>query len=220
MSRHVRIRCPICGMLTWQSRLDKDWEFEVLIQHIKGAGRGKGFKHTYYEPETQEGVWMIKKALADKLEEVARRLRDEASSERGVSVGKAIREGQWDKAVGISKIARGTDFDTIRASISGLTGRAVEFLVISGAGRIAVVQDEVEGGQAAYGYEEATDYGQDPEDDYTEASDYLVETEDSEVEEAGRSGFRFLRLSGPVQGGSNTKWGDDDEEATSKSGVE
>lgn len=214
MSRHVRIRCPICGLLTWQSRLDKDWEFQVLIQHTKGAGRGHGWKNTYYEPETEEGVFLIKIALADKLEEVASKLRGEARSEQDEAFSEALRDHDLDRAFGVSKSAREAGFEVIRGEVSGLTARGVEFLVASGRGRIALVEDRAEPAGSAYEYEEEQDYDQEPEDDHSEASDYVVETEDSQVRQPGLSGFRFFNLGGRTKQGSGVKWKDDDDEET------
>lgn len=34
----VRVRCPVCGMLVWQSRMNKDYPFEFVIQEISGKG--------------------------------------------------------------------------------------------------------------------------------------------------------------------------------------
>jgi Predicted Zn-dependent peptidases, insulinase-like len=33
----VRCRCPLCGMLVWQSRLNRDYPFEFVIQEITGG---------------------------------------------------------------------------------------------------------------------------------------------------------------------------------------
>jgi len=38
MAHKVRVRCPLCGMLVWQSRMNKDYPFEFVIQEISGKG--------------------------------------------------------------------------------------------------------------------------------------------------------------------------------------
>lgn len=224
MSRIIRVRCPICGFLGCQSRLDKEWDFEVLVQQIESRGRGR-IRNTYYEPESQEGVFMIKIALADKLEEVAQRLRDEADSEKDEAMMEALRDGGLDRAVGVSNAAREAGFDTVRGKIS-LTGRAVEFVVVAGSGKVALVDERVEPARAAYQYEDEDEGYYEPEDsyedeEYSEASDYLVETEDSEVRQPGLSGLRFFNLGGAVQHGSGqTLEGEDEESISGSSGVE
>jgi hypothetical protein len=203
-------------MLSWQSRLDKDWEFEVLIQHVKGAGRGHGFKNTYYEPETEEGVFLIKIALADKLEEVAQRLRGEARSEKDEAFSEALRDHDWERALGFSKAVSEAGFDTVRGKISGL-GRAVEFLVVTGPSKIALAEDRAEPARAAYEYEadhQAEDRDEDQDEEYSEASDYMVETDDSQVRQPGLSRFRFFNLGGQIRRGSGVKWKDEDDEET------
>ena len=212
MSRHVRIRCPICGMLTWQSRLDKDWEFEVLIQHTRGAGKGHGWKHTYCEPETEEGVFLIKVALADKLEEVARKLRAEARSEGREALSEALQDGDWERALGLSKAEREAGFDTVRGKISRL-GRAVEFLVVTGSSKVALVEEVAEPARAVYQYEGLDEDKDDYEDhEYSEASDYVVQAEDSEARQPGLSGLRFFNLGGQIRRGSGARWKDEDDE--------
>ncbi len=46
MGNKIRIRCPICGMLVWQSRLSKDFNFEFVIQQSSGRGY-KQIEHKY-----------------------------------------------------------------------------------------------------------------------------------------------------------------------------
>ena len=41
MASKIRARCPICGMLVWQSRLNKNYVFEFVIQESRGKGYQK-----------------------------------------------------------------------------------------------------------------------------------------------------------------------------------
>jgi len=44
--KKIRVRCPVCGMLVWQSRLNKDFPFEFVIQESSGKGYKK-IEHKY-----------------------------------------------------------------------------------------------------------------------------------------------------------------------------
>ena len=123
MSRHVRIRCPICGMLSWQSRLDKEWEFEVIIQHTTSRGRGR-ITHTYYPPETEEGTWLFKLALIDKLKAVADQLSDEVGQDKELVRAELRAEGQWVEALTVAATTH-ADFADIGSAIEGLLGDLV-----------------------------------------------------------------------------------------------
>jgi len=46
VGKKIRIRCPVCGMLVWQSRLNKDYPFEFVIQESSGRGYQK-IEHKY-----------------------------------------------------------------------------------------------------------------------------------------------------------------------------
>jgi hypothetical protein len=46
MGNKIRVRCPLCGMLVWQSRLNKDHKFEFVIQQSTGKGYKK-IEHKY-----------------------------------------------------------------------------------------------------------------------------------------------------------------------------
>lgn len=118
MSDHVRIRCPICGMLGWQSRLAKDFKFEVMIQHITSRGRG-GIANTYSEPETEDGVFMLKIALAEKMEVVAAELRDEARADVRELWQAEIKGGDWERASAITRAGYGATFDSVESAVVG-----------------------------------------------------------------------------------------------------
>ncbi len=103
MKKKIRVRCPICGMLVWQDRLNASYEFEVLIQKSVGLGYGKGFHHEYVSPRDEDGVFLIKFALAEKLEAVARKLKGEAYSEQGKAFNKLSDKGKYQEAFDVYK---------------------------------------------------------------------------------------------------------------------
>lgn len=49
----IRIRCPICGMLVWQSRLSKDYNFEFVVDKIKSKGYKK-IEHNYQKHQVAD----------------------------------------------------------------------------------------------------------------------------------------------------------------------
>jgi hypothetical protein len=126
MKHHVRIRCPICGMLSWQSRLDKEFKFEVLVQEIGSRGRGR-ITNRYYPPEKEEGVWLLKLALIDKLESVLEELKDEIREEKSEAFRELLDEGQYSEAVSTLSIHH-ANFDEFATSVKGgiLSGPVVE----------------------------------------------------------------------------------------------
>lgn len=75
MARKVRVRCPICGMLVWQSRMNKDFPFEFVIQEITGSGYQKirNRYKTAYIADT-EASKMFQAVLAMKMVEKAEEL--------------------------------------------------------------------------------------------------------------------------------------------------
>lgn len=74
MGDHVRVRCPVCGMLVWQKRLDKDYPFEFVIQTIK-SGVG-GLRHSYRKSfaAATKSSYLFKLFFADKMVEKAKEL--------------------------------------------------------------------------------------------------------------------------------------------------
>ena len=158
MGRKIRIRCPICGMLTWQSRLDQEWEFEIVLQRTKGRGRGRGFSNEYSYPEKEQGTFLVKLAMADKLEAVARKLREEARSEKDDTFWETLREGRWRDATAVGRAAGEAAFDTIESRISGIAGMQLEFFTVSTPAAALYVDAEYEeAGAGAEGYEEYED---------------------------------------------------------------
>lgn len=83
MSKRIRCRCPLCGMLVTQKQLDGEYEFEFKIQEILSKGRGKIY-NVYREPNSVEGeaFLIFKLSLVQKLRDVAERLYDSLQSGR------------------------------------------------------------------------------------------------------------------------------------------
>jgi hypothetical protein len=115
MSKIVRVQCPICGFLGNQNRLNEEHEFKVVIQHITSRGRGR-ITHRYYQPEHEEGIFILKAGLAKKMEAVARQLRREVQSEKGDLFREKVRDGKsteyWDW-VDTSNVTRRAVVDTV-----------------------------------------------------------------------------------------------------------
>jgi len=75
MGNKIRVRCPLCGMLVWQSRLNKDFNFEFVIQQSAGKGYQK-IEHKYkpaYMADT-EVAKIFQTVLAMKMVEKAEEL--------------------------------------------------------------------------------------------------------------------------------------------------
>lgn len=83
MSKRIRCRCPLCGMLVTQKQLDGEYEFEFKIQEILSKGRGK-ICNVYRKPNLVEGeaFLIFKLALVQKIRDVADRLFDSLQSSR------------------------------------------------------------------------------------------------------------------------------------------
>ncbi len=75
MSRIIRCRCPLCGVLVNQERLNQDYEFEFVVQEITSKGRGR-ICNTYRKANVAEstGFQLFKFTLAEKLHAVADRM--------------------------------------------------------------------------------------------------------------------------------------------------
>lgn len=81
MGSKIRTRCPICGMLVWQSRLNKDFKFEFVIQESSGKGYQQ-IEHKYkpaYMADTDPAK-MFQVVLAFKMVEKAEELLKEIYS--------------------------------------------------------------------------------------------------------------------------------------------
>lgn len=82
MAKVIRCRCPVCGMLVRQNRLDEDHDFEFVVEEIGSKGRGRIY-HIYREPDKVEGNALVyfKVALAGKLHDIADRLLEAARAD-------------------------------------------------------------------------------------------------------------------------------------------
>jgi hypothetical protein len=69
----IRMRCPCCGMLVWQSRLNADHAFEIVIQ--RGGRDG-----ATYERAQGEGEIVYQALLAYKLARKAAQLAEEVDA--------------------------------------------------------------------------------------------------------------------------------------------
>lgn len=121
MSRIVRLRCPICGMLVNQNRLDEEWEFHLVIQHVTSRGRGR-ITNRYYEPETEEGTWLLKLALIDKLEAVAEELRGEVKQDKDAIWSQLLSDGEYSEAWQVSSKVH-AEFSEIGTAVKGFISR-------------------------------------------------------------------------------------------------
>ena len=75
MATKVRMRCPGCGMLVDQERLNGVHEFEIIIHEIGSRGRGKIY-NVYRKPDKIEGNAFLhfKMGIAAKFREIADRM--------------------------------------------------------------------------------------------------------------------------------------------------
>jgi len=90
----TRLRCPVCGMVSWQSSLNQEHPFEILVQQrIPGQG-GKGRCWQWQRNVDPEGIGTraMKLMLAKKLRSIASRLEREAKSLTSTSVEKSVSE--------------------------------------------------------------------------------------------------------------------------------
>ena len=75
------MRCPCCGMLVWQSRLNKKFPLEFVIQETTSAGRGK-IRTTYHRGAVanSHGARAFQAMLALKMVEQAQQLLDDVDA--------------------------------------------------------------------------------------------------------------------------------------------
>jgi hypothetical protein len=121
MSKIIRIRCPICGFLGNQNRLDEEHEFEVVIQHTTSRGRGR-ITNRYYHPEKEEGVWLLKLALIDKMRAVVKELEDEVRRDKDALWNELRSDGEYGEAWKVLTTYH-ADFEDIEASVRSVLSR-------------------------------------------------------------------------------------------------
>lgn len=87
MSKRVRIRCPACGMLVTQKRLNKDYNFEFVIQEITSEGQG-GIKNKYKKSRVadSDGAEVFQYMVAMKLMDKAQKLFDEIGEDIEIEI--------------------------------------------------------------------------------------------------------------------------------------
>jgi len=71
MKKLPKLRCPICGKLSFFPNFAKFHKLEAFILKIQGLGRGKGFKNVY-ERQIPEGLIQF---WINRLEEVLKYLK-------------------------------------------------------------------------------------------------------------------------------------------------
>lgn len=126
MSKHVRIRCPVCGFRGTQKRLDQNHQFELIIQNTTSGGRGK-IRHEYSYPDNEQGVWLLKLALIEKIEGVLEELKQELREEKGQAWKDSFYARQYAEARQVSSTYH-ADFSDMVASVDSLTGEEVHVL--------------------------------------------------------------------------------------------
>jgi len=79
--RKLRVRCPCCGMLVWQSRLSGNHELEFVIQESYSPGAGN-IRHKYHRGNVaeSEGAKVFQAFLALRMIETAERLLEEVGA--------------------------------------------------------------------------------------------------------------------------------------------
>jgi hypothetical protein len=94
MGKKVRVRCPTCGMLVWQSRLNKDFPLEFILQDSSGAGYQK-IRHSYKPlriPDS-EGGRLFCAMLALKMAEKAKRILKRVGADKIIEIDIKV----WDE---------------------------------------------------------------------------------------------------------------------------
>jgi hypothetical protein len=74
----LRIRCPVCGMVSWQNTLNRKHEFEFLTQQKVGGRTWRWLRNL--DPRGQ-ATKVFKLLLARRLRQIAERLELEATRE-------------------------------------------------------------------------------------------------------------------------------------------
>lgn len=120
MAKIIRCRCPVCGMLVRQNRLNEDHDFEFVVEEIGSKGRGRIY-HVYRKPDKVEGTALLhfKLALAGKLHDIADRLleavrADVAEKKKAKVVKKDIphyETDEYDEFVPSSQVSPLVDYD-------------------------------------------------------------------------------------------------------------
>jgi len=120
VAKIIRCRCPVCGLLVTQNRLNEEHHFEFIIQEIGSKGRG-GIYHIYRKADKVEGNALVyfKAILAGKLHDIADSLLEEARAE--VAKGKktkvveeeipAYETDEYDEFVPSSQLSSAIGYD-------------------------------------------------------------------------------------------------------------
>ena len=112
MAKRVRCRCPACGMLVTQNQLNKDYDFEFIIQETGSRGRGRIY-HVYRKPTKVEGGAFVyfKAGLAKKFYQIADRLMGEAKAEAAKGIQEHIPAEEYEELIPSTQISPATAYD-------------------------------------------------------------------------------------------------------------
>lgn len=88
MSKRVRITCPACGMMVDQNMLNKDHDFQFVIQEIYNEGGQGGIRNRYTKSQVanSDGARVFQYMIAMKLLDKAEKLFDEIGEDITIEV--------------------------------------------------------------------------------------------------------------------------------------
>lgn len=101
MGKKIRVRCPVCGMLVWQSRLNKDFDLEFVLQHSVGQGYQK-MRNEYKRMRVpdSEGAKLFVTMLAAKMVEKAKAMVHMVGADDFIEISLRMAgedvAGEWD----------------------------------------------------------------------------------------------------------------------------
>ena len=120
MQSYVRMRCPCCGMLVWQDRLNNSYPFEFVRQDMSGGGRGgRRIEYTRGGVADSEDARTYQGLLALKMVEKARRLLDEIGADVDIRVYSREDRSDEDEAQDGGFAFSGSMADDAHAAASG-----------------------------------------------------------------------------------------------------
>lgn len=120
MSKRVRCKCPVCGVIVTQERLNEEHQFELIIHEVGSRGRGKIYNiYRKADVKETEDFQLFKAVLARKLQNIAESLFEEART--GLAKGKeakvseegipAYETGEYEDVVPSSQLSSPITYD-------------------------------------------------------------------------------------------------------------
>lgn len=111
MAKRIRCRCPVCGILVTQDRLNESHDFEFIVHEIGSRGRGRIY-NIYRKADKVEGeaFFYFKAGLAQKLYQIADRLMGEVK-EAAKGIQKHIPEEYIEEAIISTEFSSPTAYD-------------------------------------------------------------------------------------------------------------